>query len=205
MHTSGMAARERLDQAAILDWAAELLESRPVKVLFSSGYLSQVVGVRLADGRDVVVKVRRWEDRLTACGQVQDAVSAAGFPAPRLLVAPTREADCAISVEALVADGELLPAQADSAALFARALAELVAAAPEAPSVGTLSPSPPWVDWDHPEPHLWPAPDDREGDLNAHAGDRWLDEYAAAARDLLMKLDEPKVIGHGDWYSQNLR
>ena len=205
MHTSGMAARERLDQTAILDWAAELLESRPVKVLFSSGHLSQVVGVRLADGRDVVVKVRRWEDRLTACGQVQDAIWAAGFPAPRLLVAPTREADCAISVEALVADGELLPAQADSAALFARALAELVAVVPEASSVGTLSPSPPWVDWDHPEPHLWPAPDDREGDLNAHAGNRWLDEYAAAARDLLMKLDEPKVIGHGDWYSQNLR
>jgi hypothetical protein len=59
-----------LDEAAIFERAAELLESRPVKVLFSSGYLSQVVGVRLAYGRDVVVKVSRWEDRLTVCGQV---------------------------------------------------------------------------------------------------------------------------------------
>jgi hypothetical protein len=52
---------------------------------------------------------------------------------------------------------------------------------------------------------LWPAPDDREGDLNEHPGDRWLDEIGTAARRQLLALDRPAVVGHGDWYSQNLR
>jgi hypothetical protein len=71
--------------------------------------------------------------------------------------------------------------------------------------VSTLAPSPAWIGWDHPAEKLWPAPDDREGDLNEHPGDRWLDEIGTAARMQLLALDRPAVIGHGDWYSQNLR
>jgi Phosphotransferase enzyme family len=95
--------------------------------------------------------------------------------------------------------------QQDSAARFADALARLVRTAPEPSTVSTLTPSPAWVGWDHTAETLWPDPDDREGDLNEHREERWLDEIGAAAREQLRALDRPAVVGHGDWYSQNLR
>jgi hypothetical protein len=54
--------------------------------------------------------------------------------------------------------------------------------APDPATVSTLAPSPAWVGWDHAAEKLWPAPDDRDGDLNRHPGDRWLDEIGKAAR-----------------------
>jgi hypothetical protein len=41
------------------------LGGEPDPVLFEAGYLSLVVGLRLANGADVVVKVRAWQERLT--------------------------------------------------------------------------------------------------------------------------------------------
>jgi hypothetical protein len=49
-----------------------------------------VIGLRLAAGRDVVVKARPWQERLIGCAQVQHGLSVGGFPAPQLLVAPER-------------------------------------------------------------------------------------------------------------------
>ncbi|HZA30352.1 MAG TPA: hypothetical protein VE462_02415 [Propionibacteriaceae bacterium] len=195
----------RLDRRALLEWCQRRLGTEPVQVLFQTGYLSQVIGLRLIDGRDLVVKVRAWQQRLTGCGQVQHSLSAGGFPAPRLLVPPERLGQLGVSAEALVHGGDLLAAEWDSAARFADALALLVSTAPHPATVGTLAPSPAWVGWDHSAKQLWPAPDDREGDLNKHSADRWLDEIGEAARTLLLALDRPAVIGHGDWYSQNLR
>jgi len=186
-------------------WCLQRLGSEPEQVLFEAGYLSQVVGLRLTDGRDVVVKVRAWHERLIGCGQVQHSLSVGGFPAPRLLVPPERLGQLGVSAEALIHGGALLAADRDSAARFAEALALLVSTAPDVATVSTLAPSPAWVGWDHAAQRLWPAPDDREGDLNEHPGDRWLDEIGTAARRQLLALDRPPVIGHGDWYSQNLR
>jgi len=76
----------RLDRLALSKWCRQLLGSEPEQVLFEAGYLSQVIGLRLTNGRDVVVKVRAWQDRLVGCGQVQHSLSVGGFPAPRLLV-----------------------------------------------------------------------------------------------------------------------
>ena len=195
----------RLDRRALSEWCLRRLGRQPEQVLFETGYLSQVIGLRLIDGRDVVVKVRAWQERLTGCGQVQQSLLADGFPAPRLLVPPERLGQLGVSAEALVHGGDLLAAEWDSAARFADALALLVSTAPHPATVGTLAPSPAWVGWDHSAKQLWPAPDDREGDLNKHSADRWLDEIGEAARTLLLALDRPAVIGHGDWYSQNLR
>ncbi len=47
-------------------WCTTRLGSPLSAVLFESGYFSAVFGVALADGREVVVKVRPWEDRLVA-------------------------------------------------------------------------------------------------------------------------------------------
>ena len=195
----------RLAPAALADWCREYLGAPPERILFETGYLSQVVGLRLAAGGDVVVKVRAWQERVATCAQVQHVLWERGFPTARLLVPPLPVGDFAVSAEALVRGGELLPARPDSAGRFAEALARLVRTAPSVSTVGTLAPSPAWVAWDHDGAELWPDPDDRKGDLNARRGDRWLDEIGAAARFQLRALPEPAVIGHGDWYSQNLR
>jgi hypothetical protein len=105
----------------------------------------------------------------------------------------------------LITGGDLLAPQHDSAVRFAEALTRMIQLAPDPVAVGTLSPSPAWVGWDHAADELWPAPDDREGDLNVVSRHRWLDEIGAAVRRQLRALDRPAVIGHGDWYSQNLR
>jgi hypothetical protein len=47
-----------------------------------------VTGLRLADGREVVVKVRSPAPRLRGCVAVQAALAGAGFPCPRPLAGP---------------------------------------------------------------------------------------------------------------------
>ena len=49
------------------------LGGQPEQVVFEAGYLSQVIDLRLTDGRDVVVKVRAWQQQLISCGQVQQS------------------------------------------------------------------------------------------------------------------------------------
>jgi hypothetical protein len=195
----------RLDRPALSEWCRRRLGNEPEQVLFESGYLSQVTGLRLKNGADILVKVRPWQERLTGCGQVQHSLSVSGFPAPPLLVPPERLGQLGFSAEALIHVGSLLATEADSAARFAETMALLVRSAPHPATLSTLAPSPAWVGWDHPAEKLWPAPDDRLGDLNDQPVDRWLDEIAKAIRTQLLALDRPVVIGHGDWYSQNLR
>ena len=64
-----------------------------------------MIGLRLTDGRDVVVKVRVWQKRLIGCGQVQHSLSVSGFPAPRLLVPAERLGQLGVSAEALIHGG----------------------------------------------------------------------------------------------------
>src|SRR5215213_3584303 len=73
-----MSVSARLDRRALWEWCQRRLGSEPEQVLFETGYLSQVIGLRLIDGRDIVVKVRAWQERLTGCGQVQHSLSGLG-------------------------------------------------------------------------------------------------------------------------------
>jgi Phosphotransferase enzyme family len=164
-----------------------------------------VVGLRLADGREIVLKVRAWQDRLIPCADVHQHLWRHGFPAPELLVPVTRLDGMAISVERLVGRGNPFPNDPDVAGCSAGALARLVQGTPDVTAVDDLHPTPAWVAWDHPGRELWPTPDDRAGDLNVHPLDRWLDRIAADAREALVALDRPAVVGHGDWYAQNVR
>src|SRR5215467_2249454 len=50
--------------ASLAAWCADHLGSAPTAELFRSGYLSAVVGLRLADGREVVVKIRPTSPRI---------------------------------------------------------------------------------------------------------------------------------------------
>ena len=69
----------------------------------------------------------------------------------------------------------------------------------------SLAPAPPWTAWHHDEGGLWPWPDDQDIDLNQVGGPGWIDAAAQAARQRLEESQGQAVIGHGDWFVENLR
>jgi Phosphotransferase enzyme family len=201
-----MQHRPDITPNAITEWCVETFGSGPAATLFEGGHLSQVIGIELSNGRRIVVKAREWQDRLVACAQVQRALCASGFPAPKLLVGPDKWGDgYAISAEQLIEGGHQAPDVPGAARRFAEGLAVLVRSAPSPSDIGTLAPSPPWVGWDRADEALWPEPDDRDGDLNAHGGDPWLDDIARSVRARLLGIAPPCVVGHGDYHSQNVQ
>ncbi len=189
---------------ALAEWCARWLGAPPAAEVFGTGYLSAVKGLRLTDGREVVVKVRPSMPRLAGCAVVHRALWRAGFPCPEPLVDLQPLNGYAASAEALVPDTDE-PPRGELAALSAAALGRLVGLAPSPRSVPSLAPSPSWVGWDHTGPGLWPRPEDRDVDLNAFQKPQWLDRVAAAIRDRLRSIASDPVIGHGDWHPENLR
>ena len=57
-------------------WCRRWLGAEPVAVLFRAGYLSEVTGLRLADGREVVVKARPPAARMAGGGPQLDRLAA---------------------------------------------------------------------------------------------------------------------------------
>jgi hypothetical protein len=197
--------RPAVGTEALAIWCRRWLGASPAAELFGSGHLSTVKGLRLADGRKVVVKVRPGEPRLAGCAHVHRALWTAGFPCPEPLVDPQPLDGYAATAEALVSDVDQPPPESELARLSAAGLARLVELAPDPRSVPSLAPSPSWTGWDHAGPGLWPAPEDRDVDLNACPEPRWLARVAAAVRDYLRGYRGDPVIGHGDWHPENLR
>jgi hypothetical protein len=165
----------------LVGWCRDHLGSEPRDELFRAGYLSEVVGVRLADGREVVVKLRPPAPRLHACFEVQRHLFDAGFPCPEPLVSPTPLGERVANAERYVAGGEPLPSSGRDAQISAHAFAQLMALMPTYDAVSSLAPTPPWAGWDHNEGGLWPWPDDRDVDLNAVDGPRRPHESSGTA------------------------
>lgn len=186
---------------ALSAWCVEHLGCAVDRVRFRTGYFSDVVGVRLADGRDVVVKVRPASPRIGACAAVHELLHRRGFPCATPLLGPMpypggRVATVEAHVAPLAGEGS----SAASAALLAR----LVALAPPADSTGgRLDPPPAWVRWDHDERGVWPQPDDGEVDLNA-VPVGWIDALGSQARRLLLSAPGRRAVGHADWTPDNV-
>lgn len=193
-----------LTDELISAWCQGTLGAGIGRVLFRWQHLSQVVAVELTDGRQVVVKVRPFGERLAGCVAVQAALAEAGFPCPAPVGHLGRIGHCAVTAETLIPDGDLLPA-ASGGGPFAALLARFIARAPAVDSVPSLSPSPPWTGWDHPGAPLWPDRDDRGYDLNQAPGPDWIDEAARQVRRQMLAYHGAARVGHGDWESQNLR
>ena len=190
---------------ALAVWCRRWLGAPPAAELFGAGYLSTVQGLRLADGREVVVKVRPRGSRLDGCAVVHRALWTAGFPCPEPLVDLQPLDGYAATAETLVPDADEPPPESELAVLSAAALARLVQLAPDPGSVPSLAPSPSYAGWDHTEAGLWPTPEDRDVDLNIYPEPRWLARVAAAVRGQLRGHAGDPVIGHGDWHPENLR
>jgi hypothetical protein len=183
----------------------EHLGSPPAGEIFRSGYLSAVIGLRLADGREVVVKVRPDSPRITACVEVQRRMFQVGYPCPQPLTGAVSFGEGVATAEAYVPGGAMLPSAGHAAQVFAEAFAWLIRLAPRPAEVPGLDPAPSWAAWRHAGDRLWPCPEDPEIDLNEVAGPEWINDAGRRARDRLRACESEDVIGHCDWLAGNLR
>ena len=193
-----------LDDALLGDWCVRHLGAPVERVLFRSGFLSEVVGVELSSGLRAVVKGRPFEPRIAGCLRVQAALARVGFPCPEPLTGTTRVHGMTITAETEVPGGGPLSVEA-GAAPFAALLARLIRSAPAPAAVPDLVPSPPWAGWDHPGRRLWPDLDEHGQDLNLVGVPAWVDDAARRVRERLTSSPGRMSIGHGDWESQNIR
>ena len=193
-----------VDPDLIRRWCVEHLGSPPAEELFSSGYLSAVFGLRLADGREVVVKVRPDSPRIAACVEVQRRVFEAGYPCPRPLTGAEPFGGDVATAEAYVPGGAELPSADRAPRAFAEAFARLMRLAPRPAEVPPLDPAPSWAAWNHTDDGLWPRPENPDVDVNVVTGAQWIDDAGRRARDRLRAGRSEAVIGHCDWLAGNL-
>ena len=194
-----------VDPAPLALWCAEHLGSPPAAELFRSGYLSAVIGLRLADDREVVVKVRPDSPRMVACVEVQRRLFESGYPCPEPLSGPAPFGGGIATAEVYVPGGAVLPGADHAAWLFAEAFARLIRLAPRPTEVPSLDPPPSWAAWNHAEARLWPRPEDSDVYLNDVDGPEWIDQAGRCARYRLREGGSDAVIGHCDWLAGNLR
>ena len=190
-----------VDAASLAAWYYVHLGSPAESELFLAGYLAVgVIGTRLADGREVVVRVRPAAPRLTACTEVQRRLSDSGYPCPKLLAGPAPLGEHAASAESYIPGGAALPGSGRTAQPFAAALAQLVHLAPLAlagalagarAAAGRMEPQPGRV--------VALARGPGRGPETRTMGRTGIDAAGQAARQKLQEDQDQAVIGHGDW------
>jgi hypothetical protein len=186
-------------------WCREHLGAVPVDLLQHADHTSEVYALRLADDRDVVVKSRPDQNgREATCVEVQRVLADQGFPCPAPLTGVTVHDGNAIHAEEWRPGGEVLRGDDPATARrFATLLAELITLAAdievggaEPGAVAPPLPNPSWVRWDH-------------DDFGRHASTRPLPadlvDAAGRIRERMSLSWLPRVLGHLDWESQNLR
>ena len=131
-----------VDPVRLVEWCRQHLGSPPTAEIFRSGRLSAVIGLRLADGREVVVKVRPDSPRIAACVEVQRHLFRAGYPCPQPLTGAVRLGEDVATAEAYVPGGALLPSADHAARAFAEVFARLIRLAPRPAEVSTLDRAP---------------------------------------------------------------
>jgi hypothetical protein len=202
----GSVERPEVSTRQLSDFCRSRLGSDLSEALFEKGYSSAVFGVRLSNGREVVLKWRAWRERLRPCHDVQRRMWESGFPCPEPLMPPVRLGDVAVSAEALLRGGSSLDRGLEAAARLGGALAAFVGAAPTLASVtGPLGPDMGFLRWSHPGTGLWPRATDVAADVQPRVEPEWLTEHGQAVRERLRRVPGPLVVGHGDWWSDNVR
>ncbi len=194
-----------VDPDNLARWCREQLGSPPAGETFRSGHLSAVIGLRLADGREVVVKVRPDAPRIAECVEVQRRLFQAGYPCPEPLTGAAPLGGDIATAEVYVPGGAVLPSADLAASVFAEAFARLIRLAPSPAEMSTLAPAPSWAAWNHAGDSLWPRSEDSDVDLDQVSGAEWIDDAGRRARDRLRVGESGPVIGHCDWLAGNLR
>lgn len=192
------------------DWVSEWcrchLGAAPVCDLLEVTAMSEVVGVRLEDGREVVVKRRLDHSRrAVSCVRAQRYVADRGFPCARPLTDVIYTNDLATHAEEWRPSGEIRRGDAPyDAALAARLFGDLMACLDDVEMEPPL-PNPEWVNWDHDGAAIFPPNPRHEEREAANAVPAWILETGSRTRKRLLNHDLPSTIGHADWETQNIR
>ncbi len=161
-------------------------------------------GLTLADGRRVFLKA--WSPATPAAllrdaHAVQAFLAARGFPCPGVLAGPQPFGDGHAAILEFRYDGANADANDPSirqamAATLAR-LVELTAPLRDLPGLPRDL---------VPRDALWPVPHNALFDFEAtRTGAAWIDQIAAASREIILAAAGPAVIGHRDWSAHNMR
>src|SRR5215510_8537038 len=185
-------------------WCLDHLGGEPAGVLFQLQQISMVFGLRLAGGRDVVVKARADDGRAASCVAVQARLAERGFPCARPLTPVTGVGSLAVHAEEFRPGGEVLHGDSPDIAMrcaevFAWLMAELADV-----TVAPPLPNPPWVRWDHADPGVWPAIDCL-GNRDQSTVPAYLVDTAGRTRARRLGARLLCVMGHADFEAQNLR
>jgi hypothetical protein len=185
-------------------WCLEHLGGEPVGVLFQLQQISLVFGLRLAGGRDVVVKARADDGRAVPCVAAQAWLAGRGFPCARPLTPVASVGSMAVHAEEFRPGGELLPGDSpDVAARYGEVFARLMAELSEV-TIAPPLPNPRWVRWDHADSGVWPAIDFLDS-RDQSVVPAYVVDTAVRARKRLLASGLPCVLGHADFEAQNLR
>jgi len=185
-------------------WCLDHLGGEPAGVLFQSQQVSRVFGLRLAGGRDVVVKARAGDGRAWSCVAAQARLAERGFPCARPLTPAVGVGALAVHAEEFRPGGAVLHGDSADIAVrcaevFARLIGELAGV-----KVAPPLPNPPWVRWDHSNSGTWPAIDFLDS-RDQGVVSEYIVETAERARKRLLAAGLPCVLGHADFEAQNLR
>ena len=195
-------------------WCRDHLGAEPAALLFRDAHMSEILGLRLTDGREVAVKSRPDQNgRAAACVEVQRTAAEQGFPCAAPLTGVTIQDGMAIHAEQWRPGGEMLrgddPATARRFAVLLSRQVELAADIEVGgPAPGTVTaplPNPEWVRWDHDEDGPWPAVPYLEARADRLPVPDDIEAVARRLRDRLAVAYLPRVLGHADWETQNLR
>jgi hypothetical protein len=189
---------------AVEDFCPAHLGTEVAEVTFCILSVGAAIGVRLRDGRQVLIKA--WPPTTDAAGldavhTVQHALAEQGFPAPRVLVRPAPFMTGRASVMEWMDRG----AQQDARdPVLRRAMASALAR--------MISLAEPFVDLPGLPRHEYPTGRAWDGTHNAlfdfdatAAGAGWIDRIAVAAADVARTGEGRRVVGHRDWRVQNMR
>ena len=185
-------------------WCVDQLGDEPVSVLFELRQISALFGLRLAGGRDVVVKAREDDGRAASCVAAQARLAERGFPCARPLTPAVGVGALAVHAEEFRPGGEVLHGDSPDvaaryAAVFVRLMAELADV-----TVAPPLPNPPWVRWDHTDSGVWPAIDWLDN-RDQSVVPAYVVDSAERARGRILAAGLPCVLGHADFEAQNLR
>ncbi len=185
-------------------WCLDHLGGELSGVLFRLQQVSMVSGLRLAGGRDVVVKARAGDGRAVSWVAVHAQLAGRGFPCARPLTPVTGAGSLFVHAEEFRPGGEVLHGNSPDVAgryaeVFARLMAELADV-----TVAPPPPNPPWVRWDHTDPGVWP-PIGCLDNRDQSAVPACVVDTAERARARILAAGLPCVLGHADFEAQNLR
>ena len=166
-----------------------------------------VFGLRLEDGRQIVIKVhppKQSSEFLAAVYRVQRHLADHGFPCPEPISGPLSLINGHATVEELQDVG--IYADAHDPAIrrtMAETLYWLVDLTRDFADMPGLQPG---MLSRQPGSALWPEPHSKIFDFEAtKVGSEWIDQIASKAMQVLSNSPGQKVIGHTDWSVKHFR